>query len=101
MIFESLHIYRAVFAAAALTLPQQHVANSRVHVVVDGVAAVDHQTVNELHGLGSLTSQLTGHDHLTTLSAALHDEPQDAITRSETGGDTIRAFQTRTRTFPT
>ena len=56
-------------------------ADGGVNVVVDGVSAVDHQTVHELHGLGPLTPQLTGHHHLTALSAALHDETQHTVAR--------------------
>lgn len=68
---------------AVLTLPQQDVAHSCVDVVVDGVSAVDHQTVHKLHGLGPLTPQLAGHNDLTTLGTALHDEPQNTIAGPE------------------
>ena len=64
-----------------LTLSEQDVADGGVNVVVDGVSAVDHQTVHELHGLGPLTPQLAGHHHLAALSAALHDEAQHTVAR--------------------
>lgn len=66
---------------AVLTLAQQYVADSCVHVVVDGVSTVDHQTVHKLHGLCPLTPELAGHNHLTTLGTALHDEPQHSVAR--------------------
>lgn len=58
-------------------------AHCCVDVVVDGVSAVDHQTVHKLHGLGPLTPQLAGHNDLTTLGTALHDEPQNTIAGPE------------------
>ena len=48
------------------TLSQEDVSAGSVHVVVDWVSGVDHQAVDELHGLGPLSSQLTGHDNLAT-----------------------------------
>lgn len=56
-------------------------ADRCVDVIVDWVSTVDHQAVDELHGLGSLTPQLTRHDDLTAFGAALHDEPQNTIAR--------------------
>lgn len=63
----------------ALTLAEQDMADSSVHVIVDWVAAVDHQTVHELHGLGPLAPELAGHNHLTALGSALHDEAENTI----------------------
>lgn len=68
-------------AAGELTLPQQDMADRCVDVIVDWVSTVDHQAVDELHGLGSLTPQLTRHHDLTAFGAALHDEPQNTIAR--------------------
>lgn len=53
-----------------------------VDVVIHRVSAVDHQAIHKLHGLGTLTSELAGHNHLTTLGSALHDEAEDAIAGS-------------------
>ena len=69
-----------------LTLSEQDVAHGGVHIVVDRVSAVDHQPVDELHGLGPLAPQLAGHHHLAALSAALHDEAQHAVARPGGGG---------------
>ena len=54
-------------------------SDGSVDVVVAWVTAVDHETVDEFHGLGTLTTQLTGHDHLAALGAALHDEAQHTV----------------------
>ena len=45
-------------------LPQEDVPASGVNVVIDRVSGVDHQTVDKLHGLGPLTSQLAAHNNL-------------------------------------
>merc|ERR1712062_497097 len=39
-------------------LSEENVSAGHVHVLVDGISGVDHQTVNKLHGLGSLSAQL-------------------------------------------
>ncbi len=41
------------------TLSQKNVLDSSLDVVVDRVTRVDHQTIDELHGLSSLASQFT------------------------------------------
>merc|ERR1712062_960459 len=60
-------------------LSEENVSAGHVHVLVDGISGVDHQTVNKLHGLGSLSSQLAAHHNLAALGSALHDEPEDSI----------------------
>lgn len=54
-----------------------------VDVVVHRVPAVDHQTIHEFHGLGTLTSEFARDDHLAALGAALHDEAEDTVASSE------------------
>lgn len=63
----------------AHTLAQKDVAHSLVDVLVHGVTAMDHQTINELHALGTLSTELAGDDHFATLSTALHDVAQHSI----------------------
>jgi hypothetical protein len=46
---------------------------------------VDHETLDELHGLGTLTTELTRDDNLNTLSTALHDKVQDTSTGTADG----------------
>lgn len=55
------------------------VTDSSINVVAAGLTRVNHKTISELHALGSLTSQLTRHHDLTTLSARLHDETEHTI----------------------
>jgi hypothetical protein len=40
---------------------------------------VDHETVGELHALGTSSTELARDDNLATLSTALHDETKDTI----------------------
>ncbi len=54
-------------------------ADSRIDVVVHRLTAVDHETVHELHGLGSLATELAGDDDFATLGTALHDETKDTV----------------------
>lgn len=59
-------------------------ADSSVDVVVNGVSAVDHEAIHELHRFGPLTPELSRDHHLATLGPALHDEAQDTIAGSAT-----------------
>merc|ERR1719305_2063807 len=61
------------------TLSEQDVSAGHVHVLIDRVSGVDHQTVHKLHGLGPLSPQLAGHDNLASLGARLHDETEHTI----------------------
>jgi hypothetical protein len=40
---------------------------------------VDHEAINELHGLGTLGTEFARHNHFATLGTALHDEAQHTI----------------------
>ena len=42
----------------SLTLSEENVANGGIDVVTDWLTAVDHQTVDKLHRLGTLSTQL-------------------------------------------
>ena len=55
-------------------LSEENVSAGHVHVLVDGISGVDHQTVNKLHGLGSLSPQLSADNNLAALGSRLHDE---------------------------
>jgi hypothetical protein len=46
---------------------------------------MDHEAVDELHGLGTLTSQLAGDHDLATLGSGLHDETEDTVAGPENG----------------
>ena len=72
-------------SARYVTLPEGHVSNCGVDVVLAWVTGVDHETISELHGLCSLTAQFTGHDHLTAAGVGLHDEAQHTVARPKGG----------------
>lgn len=65
-----------------LTLLHQDAADGASHVVVVGVTSVNHETVAELHRLGSLATQLTTHNDLATTGTALHNVAQSAVART-------------------
>jgi len=69
-------------------LSEEDVAHGSVNVFFGGVAAVDHQSVNEFHSLGSLASQLAGDNDFAALGAGLHDEAENAIAGSSHGETT-------------
>lgn len=54
-------------------------AGSVVDEVLCWLTGVDHETISELHALGTSSTKLSGDDNLTTLSSALHDESKDTI----------------------
>ncbi len=61
------------------TLSEENVTAGHIDVVVCWVSGVDHESVDELHGLGSLSSKLAGHDNLATLCSGLHDETENTV----------------------
>lgn len=61
------------------TLSQLDVLDGTLNVVVDWVTRVNHQTVDELHGLGTLTTELTRDDDLAALGARLHHEAKHTV----------------------
>ena len=65
------------------TLTEEDVSDGVVDVVAGGLTRVDHETVGELHRLGTGGTQFTGNDNLATLGAGLHDESEDTVTGSE------------------
>ena len=50
-----------------------------IDVVIAWVSRVDHESVDKLHSLGSLSTKLSRHDNLATLGTRLHDETEDTI----------------------
>jgi len=61
------------------TLPEHNVSDSIVNIIPRGLTRVDHESVGELHGLGTSGTQLAGNDNLTTLCTRLHDETKDTV----------------------
>ena len=64
------------------TLSELDVLDSALNKVVDRVTGVNHQAIDELHGLGTLTTELAGHDYLAALGARLHDEAKNTVASS-------------------
>lgn len=64
------------------TLSEQDVSDGIVDVVSSGLTRVDHETVGELHRLGSSSSEFTRDDDLATLGTGLHDESEDTVAGS-------------------
>jgi hypothetical protein len=62
------------------TLAKKDVANSSVDEIASGLTGVDHETVSELHGLGTSSTELARDNNFATLSTRLHDEAKDTIT---------------------
>ena len=52
------------------------------------MARLDHVPIVELHGLGTLSTKLSGDDDLTSLGRRLHDEADDAVTGPTDGKST-------------
>jgi hypothetical protein len=46
------------------------------------MTSLDHVTVTELHGLGTLATELTSDDDLNTLGGGFHDETDDTVART-------------------
>jgi len=67
------------------SLSEEDVTEGSVYVVGGGVTGLDHVTVLELHGLGSLGSQLSGNDDLASLGSGLHNETEDTVASSSDG----------------
>ena len=63
-----------------LTLSKIDVPDGSVDVVCGGMATVNHEAINKLHGLGTLTSQFSRHDYFTALCTTLHNKSQNTIT---------------------
>jgi hypothetical protein len=61
------------------TLTKKDVTNSGIDEVASGLTRVDHETISELHGLGTSSTELARNDNLATLSTRLHNETEDTI----------------------
>jgi len=63
-------------------LSQLDVLDSSLYIVVGRVARVNHQAVDELHGLGALASQLARDDNLAALGSRFHDKTKHGVAGS-------------------
>lgn len=74
------------------TLLHQDVADGLVDKVADGLTGVDHESVGELHRLGTRGTQLARDDDFATLSTGLHDESEHTVSGtsdSQTGEELV------------
>ena len=63
-------------------MTEHDVPNCIVDEFDGGLTGVDHETVGELHGLGTGSTKLAGDDNLATLGTGLHDETENTIART-------------------
>lgn len=63
-------------------------AHGLVDEVSYGLTGVDHESVGELHGLGTSSTQLTRDDDLATLGTSLHNESQNTVGGTSDGQTT-------------
>lgn len=71
------------------SLAQENVADGGVNEVLGGLTRVDHESVNELHGLGTGTAELSGDNNLATLGTRLHDVADNTVAGT-TDGNTVK-----------
>ena len=69
-------------------LLQLDVTGSLVDVVSSSGTRRDHVSLVELHGLGTLTTHLTGNDDFATLGIVLHNITEDAVASAADGQHT-------------
>jgi hypothetical protein len=61
------------------TLTKKDVTNSGIDEVASGLTRVDHETISELHGLGTSSTELARDNNFAALSTRLHDETKNTI----------------------
>jgi len=61
------------------TLPEHDVPDGMVDEINGRLTGVDHETVGELHGLGTGGTKLSGDDDFAALGTGLHDETEDTV----------------------
>jgi hypothetical protein len=67
------------------TLSHHDVSDGSVDVLLVGVTSLDHVSISELLGLGSLTTDLAGDSDDGSLGTGLHHEAEDTVARSAHG----------------
>mmetsp|Transcript_12557 Transcript_12557/g.18306 ORF Transcript_12557/g.18306 Transcript_12557/m.18306 type:complete len:288 (+) Transcript_12557:38-901(+) len=67
------------------SLTHHNVSDGHVGVYLSSMSSLDHVSISELHGLGTLSTELSGDNNLTSLGAGLHDETDDSITGTTDG----------------
>ena len=54
-------------------------ADGVVNEVAGGLTGVDHESIGELHRLGTSSTNLSGDDNFAALGAGLHDKAEDTV----------------------
>jgi hypothetical protein len=67
------------------TLGHEHVSHGGIDILAVGLTSLDHISISELLGLGTLSSQLSGDSHLGSLGARLHNESEHTIASTTDG----------------
>mmetsp|Transcript_13573 Transcript_13573/g.28663 ORF Transcript_13573/g.28663 Transcript_13573/m.28663 type:complete len:279 (-) Transcript_13573:109-945(-) len=67
------------------SLPHKNVTDSNIGVDLSSMSRLDHVTISEFHGLGTLPSQLSGYNDLASLSRSLHNETNNSVTGTTHG----------------
>lgn len=70
------------------TLTEEHVPDCVVDKVSSGLTRVDHESLGELHRLGTSGPEFSRDDDLATARTGLHDESKDTVARSPHGKTT-------------
>jgi len=70
------------------TLSEENVSDGVVDELLSGLTGVDHETISELHGLSSGSSQFTRDNNFTTLGTGLHNESENTVAGSSDGKTT-------------
>jgi hypothetical protein len=63
-------------------LTEENVTSSGIDEVLCWLTRVDHETVGELHALGTSSTELSRNNNLATLRTRLHNESEDTIAGS-------------------
>ena len=61
------------------SLTEEDVPAGGVNVVPCWLTGVDHETIDELHGLGTLRTELAGDDDFATLGTVLNDKSHNTV----------------------
>jgi len=67
------------------------VTSGGIDEILCWLTRVDHETISELHALGTSSTKFSRHNNLTTLGTALHDESEDTIA-SSSDSKTVEEF---------
>jgi hypothetical protein len=74
------------------TLTKKDVTNSSLDEVASGLTRVDHETIGELHRLGTSSTELARDNNLASLGTRLHDEAKDTVAGTAQSKQKIRQF---------